>query len=68
LTDAGLNSETVDAIELDATEIVDREIPNIVREVMEGAAALPTDGGRRNEIEVAITKLVRGIAKRVDPG
>lgn len=68
LTDAGLKSETVAAIETDATEIVDREIPNIVREVMEGAAALPSDDGRRNEIDVAITKSVRGIAKRVDHG
>jgi len=36
--------------------------------VMEGAASLPTDDGRRNEIEIAITKSVRGIAKRVDHG
>jgi hypothetical protein len=68
LTDAGLKADTVDAIETDATEMVDREVPSIVREVVEGAAALPTDDGRRNEIEVAITKSVRGIAKRIDHG
>jgi len=68
LTDVGLKSETVDAIETDATEIVEREIPTIVQQVMEGAASLPTDDGRRNEIEIAITKSVRGIAKRVDHG
>jgi hypothetical protein len=67
LNEAGIRPETVDAIEQDATEMVEREIPGIVREVMEGAAALPSDG-RRNEIEVAITKSVRGIAKRVDHG
>lgn len=67
LSDAGMKPETVDAIEQDATEMVEREIPGIVREVMEGAAALPSDG-RRHEIEVAITKSVRGIAKRVDHG
>lgn len=67
LNDAGIKPETVEAIEQDATEMVEREIPGIVREVMDGAAALPSDG-RRHEIEVAITKSLRGIAKRVDHG
>lgn len=67
LSDAGLQPETVDAIEQDATEMVEREIPDIVRQVMEQATGLPADG-RSNEIEVAITKSVRGIAKRTDHG
>ena len=68
LSDAGTSQELIGAIQDDATDMVEREIPAIVREALEGAAALPTEEGRRNEIEVAITKSVRGIAKRVDHG
>jgi hypothetical protein len=67
LREAGLTEETIENVEQDATELVDREIPSIVREAMEGASTLTTDS-RRHEIEIALTHSVRGIARRVDHG
>jgi hypothetical protein len=68
LSEAGTSADLVDAIQDDATEMVDREIPAIVERVLEGAANLLADEGRRHEIEIAVTRSVRGIAKRVDHG
>lgn len=67
LREAGLPEETVERVEQDATELVEREIPTIVRNVMERAASMSEDG-RRNEIEIAVTRSVRGIVRRVDNG
>lgn len=67
LREAGLPEETIERVEQDATELVEREIPAIVRDVMEGAASM-SDGGRRNEIEIAINRSVHGIVRRVDHG
>lgn len=68
LADAGLQEATIGTIEQDATEMVEREIPAIVREVLAGAAGLTSDNGRQNEIEIALTKSVAGIARRIDHG
>lgn len=67
LSEAGLQAVTVEAIEHDATDMVEREIPAIVKAVMDTAQGLPDDG-RRHEIEMAVTRSVRGIAKRTDHG
>jgi hypothetical protein len=64
---SGLSAATVAAIEKDATDLVELEVPKIVQAVLETAAST-SDPGRRHEIEIAIDKSVRGIAKRVDVG
>lgn len=68
LAGAGLQEATIGTIEQDATEMVEREIPSIVREVLAGATGLTSDNGRQNEIEIALTKSVAGIARRIDHG
>ncbi len=68
LGDSGLEDATIETIERDATNMVEREIPLIVQQVMAGAANLTADEGRQNEIEIALTRSVAGIARRVDHG
>jgi len=67
LETSGLPAKTIRAIESDATAMMENNIPTIVRDVLEAAQSLPGDG-RKQEIEVAISKSVRGIAKRTDRG
>src|SRR5690606_643348 len=66
LRGSGLRQETVEQIEDDAAGLVEDEIPAIVRGLMQHVEV--TDSGRSHEIEIAIDRSVRGVAKRVDHG
>ena len=67
LKTSGVEDDDLERVDQRANSMVDDAIPGIVAEVMAAAADMTTDG-RRNEIEIELTKSVRSIARKVDHG